>query len=146
MRAADVVGKNFQAGHRIGLGLIAEHQVAHFLIGVRLVRAGLDLDQARKDRARGILERIEVKQIAGGMRRGMVLQRALIDLALSRRIGFNESITLRAPSPTRRLSDSPRTNPPPKLMFSAVDEASRPTIVEFRWKASESRAHSWTAI
>ena len=64
MGAADIVGLNFQTGHRIGFRLIAEHQVTHFLVGVRLVRAGFDLDEARKDRASGIIKRVQIKQVA----------------------------------------------------------------------------------
>ena len=49
VRAADVVGKDFQAGHGVRLGLITEHQVPDLLIGVGFVGGFLDLDQACKD-------------------------------------------------------------------------------------------------
>jgi hypothetical protein len=62
MGASDIVGLNFQTGHRICFCLIAEHEVTHFLVGVRLVRARLDLDETRKDRAGGIIKRVEISR------------------------------------------------------------------------------------
>jgi hypothetical protein len=62
MGASDIVGLNFQTGHRICFCLIAEHEVTHFLVGVRLVRATLDLDETRKDRAGGIIKRVEISR------------------------------------------------------------------------------------
>jgi hypothetical protein len=50
--AADVVGLNLESGQGIGLGLVAEHEVAVALVGVGLLRVGFDDDQAREDRAR----------------------------------------------------------------------------------------------
>jgi len=42
--AADIVGLNFQAGNRIGAGVIGEHQVVIALIAVCLLRVFVDLD------------------------------------------------------------------------------------------------------
>ena len=64
MGAPDIIRLNFQTGHRIGFCLVAEHEVTHFLVGVRLVRTGLDLDETGKDRASGIIKRVEIKQVA----------------------------------------------------------------------------------
>ena len=49
VRAAHVVGKDFQAGHGVRLGLITQHQVPDLLVGVGFVGGFLDLDQACKD-------------------------------------------------------------------------------------------------
>src|SRR6516164_7123595 len=40
--AADVVGQNFEAGHGVGLGVIAQKKISHFLVGVGEVGMWLD--------------------------------------------------------------------------------------------------------
>ena len=49
VRAADVIGKDFQARHGVRLGLITQHQVPDLLVGVGFVGGFLDLDQACED-------------------------------------------------------------------------------------------------
>ncbi len=79
MSAADVVGENFEAGHGVGLGFVAQEKIANFLIGVGEMRVRLDADQAAENRAGAIVERVLVKQIAGGVGRDVVLQRAGVE-------------------------------------------------------------------
>lgn len=66
--ASHVVGQDLKAGHGVGLGLVAEHEVAHLLVRIGLMGGFLDLDEARKDRLRGIGQGIVVEQIARGTR------------------------------------------------------------------------------
>jgi hypothetical protein len=40
MRAADVIGLDLEPRHRVCLRIVAQEEIAHLLIGVRLVRTG----------------------------------------------------------------------------------------------------------
>src|SRR6266446_2908304 len=66
--ATDVVGENFEAGHRVRFGVVAQEKVAHLLIGVGEMRVRLDPDEAAKGAAGATVECVFVKQIAGSMR------------------------------------------------------------------------------
>ena len=72
--ATDVVGHDFQPGHRVGFGIVAEEKVAHFLIGIGKMRVRFDADQSAKSGAGAIGQGVFVEQIAGGVRRDVVLQ------------------------------------------------------------------------
>jgi hypothetical protein len=80
VRATDVVGENFKAGHRVGFGIVAQEKIAHFLIGVGEMGVRLDPDKAAERGAGAIVERVFVKEIARGMRRNVILQCARIKL------------------------------------------------------------------
>src|SRR6266536_785526 len=62
--ATDVVGEDFQAGHRIGFGIVAQQEIAHFLIGISEVGMRLYPDQPTENGAGTIVERVLVKEIA----------------------------------------------------------------------------------
>src|SRR5439155_24584923 len=78
--AKDVVGEDFKAGHRIRIGIDAQEKIADLLIGVGEMSVRLDPDKTAKDSAGASVERVFVKEIASGMRRYMILQRADIKL------------------------------------------------------------------
>ena len=44
--ATDVVGQNFEAGHGVGLGIVAQEKVSHFLIGIGEMRMRFDTDES----------------------------------------------------------------------------------------------------
>jgi hypothetical protein len=77
--AFDLVGIDFQAGHGVGLGFLAVDEVAAGLVGVGEVCAFIDGDETREDGAGGIVEGVFVKEVAAGVRSGVVLEGALID-------------------------------------------------------------------
>src|SRR4051812_32159549 len=52
MRAAHVVGKDLEAGNRVGVRLLGQQEVARLLKGIDLLRARIDLDHPRPDRVR----------------------------------------------------------------------------------------------
>jgi len=54
--AADFVGEDFEAGHRVGFGLVAEEEVADLLVSVGAMGAGLDSDEAGEDGAGLVVE------------------------------------------------------------------------------------------
>jgi len=80
--ATDVVGENFQARHRVRFGVVAEEKIANFLICVSEVGMRFHADETAESGARAIVERIFVKEIARGVRRDMVLQRARVEFLL----------------------------------------------------------------
>ena len=49
--AADFVVQDFEAGHGVRVGIIAEDEVFDLLVGVRALGAGLNLDEAGEDGA-----------------------------------------------------------------------------------------------
>ncbi len=79
--AADFVVQDFETGHGVGVGVVAEDEVFDLLVGVRALGAGFDFDQSCEDRAGFVVEGVEVEEVAGGVRGDMILQGALIDLA-----------------------------------------------------------------
>ena len=85
MGTADVVGFNLQTGHAVGLGVIAQDDVAHFLVGIGLVRAGFDANDTAENRPSLAGQRILVKQVAGCVGFDMILERALVDHLFVRR-------------------------------------------------------------
>ena len=62
--AADFVVEDFQAGHGVRIGIIAEDEVANFLIGVSAFGSGFDFDETCKDGAGFVVEGIEVEEVA----------------------------------------------------------------------------------
>ena len=66
--APNVVGHDFQAGHGVGLGVVAQEKVSHFLIGIGEMRMRFDTDESAESSTRTIGQRVFVKQIAGGVR------------------------------------------------------------------------------
>src|SRR5208283_4202449 len=61
--APDVVCLNLEAGKGIGLCLVAQHQVAVALVGVRLLRVLIDDDESGKDRPRRVEKGVLVEEI-----------------------------------------------------------------------------------
>src|SRR5580704_7226634 len=80
--AAHVVGEDFEAGHRIGFCVVTQQKVANLLIRIGEMGVRLYSDQSTANRAGAIVQRVFVKEIARGMRRDMVLQRARIKFLL----------------------------------------------------------------
>ena len=78
--AADVIGQDFEAGHGVGLGFVAQEKISHFLIGISEMRVRLDPDQAAEGGSGAIIQRVLVKQIAGGAGRDVVLQGPGVEL------------------------------------------------------------------
>ena len=66
--AADVVGENFEARHRIGFCVVTQQKVADLLIRIGEMGMRLYSDQSTKNRAGAIVERVFVEEIARGMR------------------------------------------------------------------------------
>ena len=81
MRTADLIVEDFEAGHGIRVGLVAENQIADFLVGIRPAGSRLYFDQPGENGAGFVIESVEVEQVAGGIRCDVVLERALIDFA-----------------------------------------------------------------
>ena len=81
MAAADFVVQDFEAGHGVGVGIVAEDEVFDLLVGVCAFGTGLDFDESCKNGAGLVVEGVEVEEVAGGVRGDMVLQGALVDLA-----------------------------------------------------------------
>ena len=79
--AADFVVQDFEAGHGVRVGVVAEDEVFDFLVGVCAFGAGFDFDESGKDGAGLVVEGVEVEEVAGGLGGDMVLQGALVDLA-----------------------------------------------------------------
>ena len=42
MAATNVVGQNFEPGHRVGFGVVAQEKIAHFLVGISEMCMWLD--------------------------------------------------------------------------------------------------------
>src|SRR5436190_8989679 len=78
--ATDVVCENFEAGHRVRFGIITQEKIADLLISVGKMGVRLDPDKTAEGGAGAIVERVFVKEIAGGMRRYVILQCARIKL------------------------------------------------------------------
>ena len=94
--ASHVVGQNFEAGHRVRFGVVAQEKIAHFLVGIGEMRVRLDPDEAAEGAAGPIVERVLVKQIAGGVRRDVVLQGAGVEFLFAISDGDGEEIAARA--------------------------------------------------
>jgi len=94
--AADVISQNFEAGHRVRLGVVAQKKVANFLVGVGEMGVRFDANQSAECAAGAIVERIFVKQITGGVRRYVILQRPGVEFLFVRRDGDRQQIASRA--------------------------------------------------
>lgn len=79
MAAFDLVGIDFEPGEAGRFGFVAIEQVAAGLVGVGVVRAFIDDDEAAENAAGLAVEGVFVKQVAGSMRCLVTLKRALID-------------------------------------------------------------------
>ncbi len=77
MRAADVVGFDFEAWDRIGPGIAGEHQIVVPLIGVGPLGGLVDLDHAPPDGPRAVLQRRLVEQVAAAIGGHVVLVRVV---------------------------------------------------------------------
>jgi hypothetical protein len=77
--ALHVVGHDLETWHGVGLGVVAEQEVAHFLIGVGEMRVRLDPDQTAKGISGATAERIFEKQVTLGVRRSVILQSTRIE-------------------------------------------------------------------
>jgi hypothetical protein len=104
----DIVSQDLETGHGVRLGFVAEHEIAHLLIGVGLMGSLLDLDESGKNCPGAIAQGIVIEEITCGTWRKMILEGTLVDLAVSTCGIDREHDTARAPSPSRRLSLSPR--------------------------------------
>ena len=100
VRAAHVVGEDLEARDRVGVRVAGEQQVAVLLEGVRALRALVDLDDPAPDRARVAAQRALVGEVAGGVRRGVLLRGVEVEvLALAERV---EARSRARPSRARR--------------------------------------------
>src|SRR5438046_260154 len=80
--ATDVVGENFETRHRIGFCVVTQQKVANLLIRIGEMGMRLYSDQSTENRAGAIVEGVFVQEIARGVRRDVVLQRARIEFLL----------------------------------------------------------------
>src|SRR5262245_28478709 len=90
--ATDVVGENFEAGHGIRFGVVAQEKITNLLIGVGEVSVRFYADESAENRTGTIVQRVFVEQIASGARRDMVLQCACVELLLMLCYGDSEQI------------------------------------------------------
>ena len=67
-------------------------KIAHLLIGVGEMGMGFDPDEPTEGAARAIIERILIEQIAGSVRRNVILQRSRIEFLFARRDRDGEEI------------------------------------------------------
>jgi hypothetical protein len=74
VRAADVIGLDFEAWDRIRSRLVAEHQVIISLVTIGFLRSRIDFDQASPNGARSVLENRFVEEVARAVRGDMVLE------------------------------------------------------------------------
>ena len=83
MGAAHVVRQDLQARDRVGMGFLAQHQVAVLLVRVRLLGFLLDADHPAPDRpglvAQGALER----EVARRVRRHVLLERVVVEVLVA---------------------------------------------------------------
>ena len=63
--AFHVVGQNFETGHRVRFGVVAQEEIAHLLISVGEMRVRFDPDEAAEGAASTVVERVLIKEIAG---------------------------------------------------------------------------------
>lgn len=80
--AADIIGEDFKSRHRVGFRIVAEEEVADFLVGISFMGSLGDLDESGKNGAGGIVQHVVVKEVAEGTWRVVFLQGALIDHAV----------------------------------------------------------------
>ncbi len=80
----------------MGLGGVGEHQVAVLLVGVGLLRVGLDDDEAGEDGLRGVEQGVFVEQVRGGVGRDVGLERALVELLGAGGDGEGQHLGVRA--------------------------------------------------
>src|SRR5690625_915035 len=78
VRAAHVVGADLQLRDRDGLGLLVEQKVTVRLVGVGLLRALVDDDDARVDGLAGVAHGALEEDVGARMLGGVVLQRELV--------------------------------------------------------------------
>src|SRR5205085_2856380 len=88
--ATDVVGQNFEPGHRVRFGVIAQEKITDLLISVSEMGVRFDPDQSTEGGASPVVERIFVQQIAGRVGRDVVLQGASIEFLFAMSDGDRE--------------------------------------------------------
>ena len=81
MRAANFVIQDLQAWHGVRVGIIAQDEIPHFLIGVCALGAWFHFDEAGKNRTGAVVEGVEIEEIARCMWGDVILKGALVDLA-----------------------------------------------------------------
>ena len=79
MAAFDLVSVDFKAWEAGGFGFVAVEQVAAGLVGIGVVGAFIDDDEAAENAAGLAVEGVFVEQVAGGVWGFVTLKRALID-------------------------------------------------------------------
>ncbi len=80
MRAAHVVRLDFQVREGVGARAGAQQEVAVGLVRVGALRLGVHADQPAEDRAPRVLQRPLEEEVAGGVRRDVVLQRLVVEV------------------------------------------------------------------
>jgi hypothetical protein len=80
MRAAHIIGQDFQPGDRIGPGLVAQHQVAIGLVAIGFLRARRDVNHPLPDGAAFAFERALEEQVAGGVGGQVVLLGVMVEV------------------------------------------------------------------
>ena len=93
VRALHVVGLDLQAGDRVGPGVFGEDQVVVALVAVGLLGVAVDLDHAPPHQPRVVLQGALVEQVAGAVRRLVVLQRVVGEVLLA--FGEHHAVDLR---------------------------------------------------
>ena len=83
MRAAHVVGLNLQPRDAVGACGRVEDEIAVALVGIRLLRARENLDDAHVDAAALVLERAIEEQVAETVRRAVNLERLMVDVLVA---------------------------------------------------------------
>src|SRR4029453_2069634 len=94
--ATDIVSEDFEAGHRVRFGVIAQEKIANFLIGIGEMGVRFHPDEAAECATGTIIERVFVEEIAGGVGRDVILQRAGVEFLLIFRNRDRERIPLPA--------------------------------------------------
>src|SRR5581483_3147295 len=95
---------DLEAGSGIGFGFVGEQKIAHLLIGIGKVGAGLHANEAGEDGAGLAVERILVKQVAGGIGHLVNLEGALIDFAAG--IGHGKGQHIAAAAASAQVADA----------------------------------------
>src|SRR5262245_56566471 len=90
--ATHVVREDLETRHGVCLCVVTQQKVANFLIRIGEMGVRLYSDQSPENGASAIIECIFVKEIARGVRRDMVLQRAGIEFLLLFRDGDSKQI------------------------------------------------------
>ena len=83
VRAANVVRHDLEARDRVGVRVRREQQVAVLLVGVRLLRLGLDPDHPAPHRARGLAKRALEREVRLGRRSDVLLEGVVVEVLVA---------------------------------------------------------------